>query len=92
MIFKSFEEWVSAAERAYLSLFAVQDYLNDDGKERLRVFQMFVEVSGLARTADDMLELIKTCCPEIAQSRHAGQPIRALEQLVKNQKKGEKTA
>lgn len=92
MIFKSFEEWVSAAERAYSSLFSVQDYLNNDGKERLKVFQMFVEVSDLARTADDMLELIKTCCPEIAQSRHAGQPIRALEQLVKSQKKGDKTA
>lgn len=92
MTFKNFGEWVSAAERAYSSLFAVQDYLNDDGKERLKVFQMFVEVSGLARTADDMLELIKTCCPEIAQSRHAGRPIRALEQLVKGQKKGEKTA
>lgn len=92
MTFKNFGEWVSAAERVYSSLFAVQDYLNDDGKERLKVFQMFVEVSGLARTADDMLELIKTCCPEIAQSRHAGQPIRALEQLVKSQKKGEKIA
>ena len=92
MTFKNFREWVSAAERAYSSLFAVQDYLNDDGKERLKVFQMFVEVSGLARTADDMLELIKTCCPEIAQSRHAGQPIRALEQLAKSQKRGEKTA
>lgn len=92
MKIKTFEEWTAAVEKEYLKLYIVQSYLNEEGKNRLEVFRALNELSGLAQSASDMLELIDNCGDVFPATHHITIPWRALERIVKSQKKGEKTA
>lgn len=91
MKIKTFEEWVAAVEKEYSKLYSVQIYLNGEGKTRLEVFQALNELSGLAQSASDMLDLIENCGDAFPISNHITIPWRALERLTKVEKKGAET-
>ncbi len=89
MAVSNYSEWKSAVTAEHKKLVEVSYYLNDDGKERMRVFDILGTLASLSVTPEDLLAWIESKedfdKSEVAavESDHARLAIKALRNIVK---------
>ena len=86
---KTYPEWKAAVISEHDKLTAVQYYLNQDGKERMLVYGMLLNLDCYCTSAKELLEWIETKDGlekediKLLDSPHAVQPVNALRRVVK---------
>lgn len=86
----NYAEWKSAVTAEHKKLVEVSYYLNDDGKERMRVFDTLGTLSSLCQTPDELLAWIESredfdgSDVSAVESCHARLAIKSLRKIVKN--------
>ena len=86
---KTYPEWKAAVISEHDKLTAVQYYLNQDGKERMLVYGMLLNLDCYCSSAKELLEWIETKDElekediKLLDSPHAVQPVNALRRVVK---------
>ncbi|MCI7157977.1 MAG: hypothetical protein MR999_00915 [Flintibacter sp.] len=86
----NYAEWKSAVTAEHKKLVDVDLFLNDDGKERMRVFDILGTLASLSVTPEELLAWIESKedfdKSEVAavESDHARLAIKALRKIVKN--------
>lgn len=89
MAVSNYSEWKSAVTAEHKKLVEVSYYLNDDGKERMRVFDILGTLASLSVTPEELLAWIESKedfdKSEVAaiESDHARLAIKALRNIVK---------
>lgn len=89
MVVSNYSEWKSAVTAEHKKLVEVSYYLNDDGKERMRVFDILGTLASLSVTPEELLAWIESKedfdKSEVAavESDHARLAIKALRNIVK---------
>ena len=84
----TYDEWKKAVLKEYTKLSDVSVYLNDSGKERIRVFDTLGNLSDFCATPEELLNWIETKenldAEEIAhlESKHASSALNALRKIV----------
>ena len=84
---KSYEEWVKAVEAETVKLRAAEQYLSEDGKERLFVFGSLLNLSSFCESAKELVEMIGATDDlskedlEALNSCHAEQPVWRLTKI-----------
>lgn len=82
---QTFKEWKAAVTANRQKLAAVEDYLNDAGKERLEVFLALEEITEFAADAKDAIDTIEEVDGLIFDSPQAAGPIRALHRIAEQE-------
>jgi hypothetical protein len=89
----TYKEWQEALYRAYKAMNDIGDqYLNEDGKERMSTYYRLYDMSLWADTAEELLELIAD--PKFGdqhdrkalESHHAELPLCRLRKIAENTK------
>lgn len=87
----NYAEWKAAVAAEHKKLVDVDLFLNDDGKERMRVFDILGTLASLSTTPEELLAWIESKedfdKSEVAavESDHARLAIKALRNIAKNQ-------
>lgn len=84
----TFEEWKAACEKEHSKLTEVTHFLNENGKERMLVFGLMINLAGYCSSAEELLEWIET--KEglekedllLLDSHHARAPISSLRKVA----------
>ena len=85
----NYEEWKAALSAEQRKLQEVSYYLNDDGKERLRVFDTIGNLAYFCATPEELLSWIESrdnfdkYDVAAVESRHASLVIKALRKIAK---------
>ena len=82
MKIQTYEDWKEAVSSEYKKLDAVRDYLNEDGRERLKVFKLMDSLTVFAESAADMVKLLEKD-EDMPDSKHSDAPIKALRKVAK---------
>lgn len=86
---RTYEEWKAGVVSEHDNLHKVVDYLNPDGKERMLVFDMLLNLDCYCSSAKELLEWIETKegldkdDRKLLDSPYARHPINALRRVVK---------
>lgn len=83
-------EWKAAVAAEHKKLAEVSYYLNDNGKERMRVFSILANLSQFCETPEELLAWIESrdgfdkYDVSAVESCHATLAIKSLRKIVKN--------
>ena len=56
----SYDDWKAAVDTEHRKLYEVSHYLNDNGKERMRVFSVLENLAAFCETPEELLAWIES--------------------------------